>query len=306
VLPIPAAVDASSDLVLHLKFDGDYVDYSGRGNHGTNVGAPEFIAGEIGSDALQYASDGESSFNYLTLGWRPNLQFSSNVNFSVAYWVRLPASVQQDPLPILGNASGGAYCPGYEFALGQDFYYSNTGGWLWTLYDADWNGVYGLGAPDSINDGAWHHLAHAFDRAGNALTYLDSVLVDSRPIGHPNGPRIGNLDTGENTVIGQDPTGMFPASAQVDLDDLGVWRRLLTPLEVAGMYIVGASHHVSFATVPVRITLQTVDDQVLITWPAGLLQSANEVNGPYADVPGATSPYAVPPSAAKKFYRVRQ
>ena len=306
VLPVPAAVDVSSDLVLHLKLDGDYVDYSGRGNHGTNVGSPAFIAGEIGSEALQYASDGESSYNYLTLGLRPDLQLSSNANFSVAYWIRLPASAQQDPLPILGNAPGGVYCPGYEFALGQDYYYSNTGGWLWTLYDADWNGVYGLGAPDSINDGAWHHLAHTFDRTGNAVTYLDSVLVDSRPIGHPDGSRIGDLDTGESSVIGQDPTGMFPASAQADVDDVGVWRRVLTPFEVAGTYIAGASHHISFATVPVRITIQPADNQVQITWPAGLLQSADEVNGPYTDLPGASSPYAAAPSAVKKFYRVRQ
>lgn len=307
VLPIPAALDIASDLVLHFKFDGNYVDYSGRGNSGTNVGAPAFIAGEIGSQALHYSSDtGSASYNYVTLGLRPDLQFSSNINFSVAYWIRLPANATPDPLPILGNAPGGVYYSGYEFALGQDYYYVNTGGWLWTLYDADGNGVYGLGAVDSINDGNWHHLAHTFERAGNAITYLDGMPVDARLIGHPNGSAIGDLDTGGTTDIGQDPSGMFPATAEVDTDDIGVWRRVLTPLEVGGLYIVGASNHISFATVPVRITLHQAGSQLQATWPAGLLQSADEVSGPYSDVPGATSPFAVTAAGAKKFYRVRQ
>jgi hypothetical protein len=307
VLPIPADLDTASDLVMHLKFDGDYVDYSGRGNNGTNVGAPAFIAGEIGSQALQYASDGDASYNYLALGLRPDLQFSSNVNFSVACWVRLPADATPDDLPFLCNAPGSTFYPGYDFAPGWNPHtYETTGGWLWTLYDSAGNGVYGLGAVNSINDGNWHHLAHTFDRTGNALTYLDSVLVDARPIGHPDGSRIGDLDTGEPATIGQDPTGTYWGVGQVDLDDLGVWRRVLTPLEVAGMYVVGASNHVSFATVPVRITLHLAGGQLQATWPAGLLQSADEVSGPYTDVPGATSPFAVTASGAQKFYRVRQ
>jgi len=43
---------------------------------------------------------------------------------------------------------------------------------------------------------------------------------------------------------------------------------------------------------------------VVITYAAGVLQSADSVDGPYADVAGATSPYTTPATGAK-FYRLR-
>ncbi len=307
VLPIPAAVDVSSNLVLHLKFDNDLVDFSGRGNNGTNVGATSFVPGEIGSGALHYSSDGVSSFNYVTLGLQPDLQFSSNVNFSVAYWVRVPQDSIPEDLPFFCNAANPSFFPGYDFCPGIDLNtFDFTGGWTWTLYDSTGGGAIGVGAPNSINDGNWHQLVHTFDRQGNAVTYLDSVPVDSRFIGHPNGPSIGNVDPGQPTSIGQDATGQYTSAAAVDLDDVGVWRRVLAPLEVAGMYVAGATNHVSFGTVPVRIAIQRLGSQAQISWPAGLLQSANQVGGPYADVSGAASPYLTTPSGSQKFYRVRQ
>jgi hypothetical protein len=44
--------------------------------------------------------------------------------------------------------------------------------------------------------------------------------------------------------------------------------------------------------------------QPIIEWSGGVpLQSADNVTGPWADVPGATSPFTVPSPAGKKFYR---
>ena len=44
---------------------------------------------------------------------------------------------------------------------------------------------------------------------------------------------------------------------------------------------------------------------ITLTWSGGLLQAADTVTGVYSDVPGATSPYSVPASGSKKFYRLR-
>jgi hypothetical protein len=287
------------------------VDYSGQGNNGTNIGATVFVSGQIGTGALSYTSDGSSTFNYVTLGLQPELQFSSNVNFSVAYWVRVPNADTPQDLPFFCDASSPTFVPGYDFCPGIDLNnnlvtFDYTGGWLWTLYDSTGGGAFALGAANSINDGNWHHLVHTFDRTGNALSYLDSVLVDVHPIGHPNGPGIGDIDSSLPTNIGQDPTGEYSSVALIDLDDIGVWQRVLTPLEVSGMYVVGVSNHVSFGAVPVRLSIQRTGAQVRLTWPAGLLQSASQAAGPYADVPGATSPYIVTPAGAKQFYRLRQ
>jgi hypothetical protein len=59
-------------------------------------------------------------------------------------------------------------------------------------------------------------------------------------------------------------------------------------------------------TVTVGGSPLTIETAVIIRWScAGTLQSADDVTGPWTDVPGATSPYAVATSAARKFYRVR-
>lgn len=52
--------------------------------------------------------------------------------------------------------------------------------------------------------------------------------------------------------------------------------------------------------------IESADGQVRVMWSAGTLESAPAVNGPWTAVPGATSPYTTPPSAAAQFYRAKQ
>jgi hypothetical protein len=47
-----------------------------------------------------------------------------------------------------------------------------------------------------------------------------------------------------------------------------------------------------------------VSGNVVLTFN-GILQSATGVNGPYADVVGATSPYAISPTQPQQFFRAR-
>ena len=48
VMPPPTFANLTNDLVLHLRFDGNYSDTSGRANDANAVGSPTFLAGEIG------------------------------------------------------------------------------------------------------------------------------------------------------------------------------------------------------------------------------------------------------------------
>lgn len=303
VLPAPKAVDLSPGLVLHLKFDGDFRDFSGRGNDGTAVGAPTFVSdGKIGQAAHFTTIASSALYDYVTLGLRPDLEFSSNVNFSVSYWVRLPAGEQPGDVPFIGNAVGAGNSPGYFFGPAY-----TTGGWRWTLKNADGTGnsVRSLGAASSINDGNWHHVVSTFNRAGNANTYVDGLLTSTVSI-----TTIGDLDTHQPTVVGQDPTGAYDDgvgdTVQFDLDDLGVWRRELSASEAAVMYVAGAFSGANIVSAPVRLQANAVAGQVQLVWAGGLLQSADQVNGTYSDVTNATSPYTVAAAGAKKFYRVRQ
>ena len=76
-------------------------------------------------------------------------------------------------------------------------------------------------------------------------------------------------------TIGQDPTGHYGETGSADIDDLGVWRRSLTQLEVASIYIAGVSNKLSFtgsgpaAGSPTLTAVQS-GSNLIISWaPAG-------------------------------------
>jgi hypothetical protein len=55
---------------------------------------------------------------------------------------------------------------------------------------------------------------------------------------------------------------------------------------------------------PPSLTVQWNGSQMVLSWPQGTLQEADEVTGPYFDVT-SNSPFLVDLSAARKFYRIR-
>ena len=67
----------------------------------------------------------------------------------------------------------------------------------------------------------------------------------------------------------------------------------------------------AFATygsiVPPAVILhcQVVNGQLVLTWTTGTLQSGPTSAGPYADIASASSPYALVPSSAQQYFRVR-
>jgi hypothetical protein len=270
VLSPPATAPDISGLVLHLPFDTNLTDATGRGNNGTaihltsgssNVSSATFVSGMLGA-ALHYASDFGASpcctttnTSYVTLGVRPDLQFGSSVNFSVAYWVRLPVGYAGGDLPIFCDAVNSTFLPGFTFApsygsQGTQGSGSVTGAWAASVMDLAGNGFGAYGDAGSINDGAWHHLVHTFDRAnGAAITYLDGVAAHY--VSQAGSiATAGNIDTGQPANIGQDPTGQYSETGSGDIDDLGVWRRSLTALEAASIYMAGVSNHLSFTGSP--------------------------------------------------------
>ena len=97
---------------------------------------------------------------------------------------------------------------------------------------------------------------------------------------------------------------MYGESGEAYIDDLGVWRKALTPLEAASIFIAAVSNNLSYVGAPITLSMQKSGSQLKFTWPAGTLQSADIVTGPYTDVT-PVSPLSVTPTAAKKFYRVR-
>ncbi len=307
VKPVPSYLNLADNLVLHLKFDGNYLDSSGRNNNGTAEGSPQIVTGKIGTGALQYSTVVEggsvSAANYVSLGTPSDLDFGPGQSFSVAFWIKFTGS--PGDLPFLANNTGSMGGPGVTLAPSY-----NQGGWSWGLNDSitsqPWPGV-GLYDPvqNTLNDGTWHHLVHIFDRTGDGTTYLDGVKVNATSIATAVS---WDLRTALTWTIGQ-AGGSYAEPGTAQIDDLGIWRSVLTDYDAQAIYIVGQDYGRSFdTTAPTQVTMQIQKSgsNVVIEWSNGTLESADAVTGPWSTVTGASAPsYTATPAGGAKFYRVK-
>ena len=123
--------NVTNSLVLHLKFDGNFLDSSGRHNNGTPIGTnyvnstpdvgPTFVTGKIGSSAVHVANYVDTTdpnnlvctnTDYVTLGSPTDLQFGADTSFTVAYWIKVPAGEIYTEYPVLCDSIGGTFSPG--------------------------------------------------------------------------------------------------------------------------------------------------------------------------------------------------
>lgn len=334
VLPAPSADVSVPDLVVHLPFNGSLNDTTGRGNNGTgyritggqtNTAAPAYTTGKLGQ-AVSYATDAGTfdsplsppTTSFVSLGVKPDLQFGAETSFTVAFWVRLPLNYIGGDLPFFSTAVGSTFSTGIVLApsYGSGATASNTGDtegcWAFSLYDADSNGVgvYGeqLTGTGQINDGEWNHLIYVFDRVNGATVYRNGRIVNGERQSGTSIIDAGDIDTGDPAVIGQDPTGSYPESGSADIDDFGVWRRALTPLEAASIYMAGMNGKSFVYVPPAQAPTMSVGKDGTnwkITY-TGTLQSSATASGGYTDVSGASSPFTVPTTTGtQQFYRAR-
>lgn len=233
--PVALAGSITNSLVVHLTFDNTLNDGTGRANHGTAVGAPGFAAGVIGPGALSFSSAANgTSFNYVTLGVRPDLSFGVTNDFTISLWARMN-SWTRDPAFIANKNWVSGSNLGYVLATDAD------GRFQWNFKEADPNTRKDYDGPGGTftAGGAWRHVAVTFDRGGNALTYVNGALVDVRSIGATP----TTVDSGLPTNIGQDGTGTYTDGGTMGgsgwIDDLGVWRRVLSSSEINRIYTAG-------------------------------------------------------------------
>jgi Concanavalin A-like lectin/glucanases superfamily/Immunoglobulin domain len=83
------------------------------------------------------------------------------------------------------------------------------------------------------------------------------------------------------------------------IDEPMAFNRALSANELNALYQAGA------ALPPVNIQISKSGSNIILTWPSGTLQQADQVTGPYSNLTGAASPYHLPANQSMKFYRVR-
>ncbi|MCX6924069.1 MAG: immunoglobulin domain-containing protein [Verrucomicrobia bacterium] len=311
VIPQPSYVQMTNGLVVHLTFDGDCNDSSGRGNSATPQGTPDYVPGLIGSNAVHYSTDtGAGTFNYVSLvdtntmtsAW-PDLAFGSG-SWSASYWIKLP---DYNRVPFLCSSAGGVrpngdYYNGGGFATGCEYNSGIIGGrgtaevWL--------NGGFCWAVTNDFAFAQWHHIA--LTKGGADVNYRVKLYVD----GVPNSDAWGfaaTTDSPNPWNIGQDGMGTLAQDGSGVMDDLGIWNRELTPLEVYSIREVGLNGKSLNQVAPVQVYLSQVGTNLDLSWQAGtLLSSTNAANG-YTPVAGATAPfYRTTATGTAKFFRVQQ
>ena len=218
---LPPGGSVTNGLAVYLSFDGNIKAQGGTTNDGSlyTGGAthgPRYTAGMIGSAATfaNAANTGQPDDWAISLG---SLEWVYSNSFSVSLWERTAASGDG---ALMGNKdwTSGAYVGWVISSLDpKNLNYNAVGG---TRRDVDLN--------PPFSDGTWHLVTVTFDRAANRVTsYMDGLAVNTSDIS-PSGA--ASLNAGFSTLVGSSGSGTYSGTA--DIDDLGVWTRVLTAEEV--------------------------------------------------------------------------
>jgi len=331
----------TNDLVVHLPFDGNFSDTSGRGNNATYAHNgvngdvnPVFVNGKIGQ-AFEYSVTNDASkFNYATLGYPNDLRFGADVPFTVSMWLNY--TNQTDDPPFISN---------------KDWASSGNPGWgIFTQSDGTFrvnitgpasNPRFSVTPAVVLRDGTWHNLVVSVARAPSSLSgivnsYVDGVLVNSTVNTTP-----GSIDTADNNFtygshlpgvtnavptvqttwavnIGQDGTGVYydngsSRNIKAHIDDVGIWRRGLTANEAKGIYNAGlAGHDLSQAIALEKLTIVRSGSNVIISWPGNavlkLQKSISLSPQVWVDVSGTlgANTATIPITNTTSFFRLTQ
>lgn len=238
----------NNGLALHYPFDTDF----GPGT--AAVGEPTLETGKIGKAAHLVTSQDGTVNNCLNLTYLPEFRFGSDAggdtaDFSVGFWVNCSSAVGDQAF--IGNKNWGS-----GNNMGWIIAWQSSGNFKWNYRDDSGSGRRDGVAPTNIRDGQWHHIAVTFERTNVATTYVDGSPVHTGSIAPDAGLPVGSLDTdiyGLSVFAGNDGTGAYTdngnSGANMLMDDLGIWRRVLTPTEVTRIYQAGLTG-VDLASIP--------------------------------------------------------
>jgi hypothetical protein len=239
------------------------------------------------------------------------IELNSPGAFSVEGWFQ-PATVSAHNGGDYRTAFSSMSNPYGSGPTGWLVYQTDGNNWAWWPYNGFWSGVQ-LTDTDPIIAGRWYYLVLAYD--GTTFTfYVNGVAkasgTDSGYVQSGNVPAGGAAyyNYNYNTTLGL-PTGSSPmvlgwrsdASPTAgfnpfsgNIDDVAVYNKALTPQQVQNHFL-NTTH----------LSIVNAGGKIVVTWPAGTLQMATSLRGPYSNVSGATSPYTNSVSGTSQYYRAQ-
>lgn len=214
--------------------------------------------------------------------------------WSYEFWIQ-PTSLSGNfitPISSEGNQNSGANLTGWNI-----YQYPGADVWTWNIYNGGANGSFTSEFTDNpIVPGTWYYMVLT-DDGTNMNWYSNNRLVLTESVAGVG--FVQNGINGDPSVAGGPTTiAIRSDNAYGDWDggfeDLAVYNYVLSPLQI--------QEHFLDTT---YLTAVKSGTNVVVSWPAGTLQSATNVSGPYLNVVGATSPYTNSVSGNQMFFRVQ-
>ncbi len=160
-----------------------------------------------------------------------------------------------------------------------------------------------------VTDGKWHHIVMSKIWYTNAPC-ISRIYVDG---GALFGGKTIETTTAAGSTSQQDDDGTiqylgFVQSGELanvqfigQIDEVAIYTNAFVEAQAQLHYVAGGGQPIIG---DVTLKAQQSGPNLILTWPQGTLLSADEVNGTYAPVAGATSPYTNAIAGSRKFFRV--
>jgi hypothetical protein len=283
------AYTVTTGLVAYWSFDGNFLD-SIKDFHGTARGTDPipFVDGKAGfGKAIKL--NGENQFVEITGGNENELEFPG-ASMSISGWFKVDA-FDTSWQAIISKGEGSNYRVARR---GTESGIAYAGGTTDTP----------SGTP--VDDGAWHHFVAVTEQGVNTRLYLDGNLdsqFDTPPV---------LASSAFPLMIGENP-GARNREWEGELDDFGIWNRVLNEDEIATLFATGAGKALSALlpppNVPIRTSVTKTGNTLTIQWsPTGGTLESTTALGPTAvwTTVGTANPATVTLGAGNRFYRIRK
>lgn len=248
------------------SFDGSYLPGSGTLTYGVAPGIPHET-----NQAISVSGKAQVQIPYA-------LELNPHGPFTVELWIQ-PASLNAGPDFIDVSTSEGTGPHGWLL------YQMLDNSLVWVLFSENWNAGWLGGAPP-VEANTWYHIVMTYDGA-----LYHGYCNGSQVAQMAYDPFVPNGDGWTSLGFRFDGGG---AGFEGAIDDVAFYNKALSLDQIQAHY------HAS-----VRLSIDKSGNDVVLSWPFGTLQQADQLAGGFSDLSTATSPYTQAIGTTPKFYRVR-
>ncbi|MBL9175354.1 MAG: hypothetical protein JNL10_17570 [Verrucomicrobiales bacterium] len=258
------------------------------GGAGTTVGNPLIATGGIGPRPAAFA--GFESTNLavaMTNGWVTSPALPLGGSVSVLCWIN------REEISTTGDLSWPAWLGGGGLHLNN-----GSAGTPEAELRYHWNGEqWGWGSGLYVTPNVWTFAALVVEPDKATIYKAENGTLESAVNTATHAPMVVTSPPG----FGGNQPGRADRNYIGLLDEVAVYDRALTAEEVAAIV---ASSTSTTPVPPGILDVSGTPGAYVLTWTWGVLQSSTSLSGPYAAVPGASSPYPLPSTGDGLYYRL--